>query len=246
MKRKPWALMIGAIMIAVAVGSCGNNPANADAKGTLGGRVGLMGENWKKGFSATGDFSGITVAMQGTPYSTTTAANGTWSIKNLPQGTYILTMSKQGYMTYVDSSFQFVGGGTVTYDRMNNGYYLWRRPDYTVTSFSASVDRDRNVIFTGAISSPPVNGISRDVTVFYSTTSPASRSASFGSDDVELPGPGAQINGSSHSQLTLPSGTRVYMVAYPGPSTINGGHDGLQFYPLNILPASNEVSIMIP
>ncbi|MDB5032817.1 MAG: CarboxypepD reg-like domain [Chlorobi bacterium] len=53
----------------------------------------------------------VTISIKGTTFTAVTAADGTWKITGLPQGTYTLTATRTGYFTYTDRAFRFVGHG---------------------------------------------------------------------------------------------------------------------------------------
>ena len=82
---------------------------------------------------AISNASGVKVAMEGTSYSTLTAADGTWELVNVPAGTYpSLMYSKAGFPTY--KSYQqtkannigayIIGGGGTQYDGIQSFYQI--------------------------------------------------------------------------------------------------------------------------
>ena len=88
---------------------------------------------------AISDASGVKVAMEGTQYSTLTAADGSWELANVPAGTYpSLMYSKTGFPTF--KSYQgsnqgyphtpgnigayIIGGGGTQYDGIQTFYQI--------------------------------------------------------------------------------------------------------------------------
>jgi hypothetical protein len=65
------------------------------------------------------DKSGVLVQVDGTSYTALTDTNGVWMIHDLPSKTYSLTFSKEGFFTWRDRSFSFLGGGLVRYEYNN-------------------------------------------------------------------------------------------------------------------------------
>ncbi|HET9135864.1 MAG TPA: carboxypeptidase-like regulatory domain-containing protein [Candidatus Kapabacteria bacterium] len=65
------------------------------------------------------DASGAIVHLEGTTLTATTDAEGMWSFKDLPSRTYSISFTKPGFDTMRNTSYQFLGGGTVYYGEVN-------------------------------------------------------------------------------------------------------------------------------
>ena len=78
------------------------------------------------------DPSGVKVECEGTSFSSISDNNGYWSIKNLPSRTYSLQFSKPGYGTMKNTSYSFLGGGTVIFDG-GTPMTLMQPPSYDVS-----------------------------------------------------------------------------------------------------------------
>ncbi|MDP4221188.1 MAG: carboxypeptidase-like regulatory domain-containing protein [Bacteroidota bacterium] len=112
---------------------CKSSTTNApqDVTGDLKGTVGLVDSHGNQ----VADKSGVLVTAEGTTLSATSDADGNWIIHNLPTQTYTIAFSKAGYGTKKNTSFSFVGGGTVAFgDRMT----LYQPLGFTVTLDSAT------------------------------------------------------------------------------------------------------------
>ena len=109
------------------ISSCKNNTVSVQGQlsGDLQGQISLYDSE----SHSVQDKSGIVVSADGTPFSATTDTAGYWTIKNLPVGIYSMSFSKAGYNTMKNTSFQFVGGGSLWYGKMTLG----QTPNYTVS-----------------------------------------------------------------------------------------------------------------
>ncbi len=114
---------------------------SGDKVGNLEGQVDFLydGNNAK-----LSDRSGVRVSAEGTSFSGITDTAGYWKIKDLPEGTYSISFSKPGFDTYKNTSFQFVGGGTLWFGRIAMG----QPPAYTVTIDSI---QEKNHLANGRI-----------------------------------------------------------------------------------------------
>jgi hypothetical protein len=74
------------------------------------------------------DRSGVLIQAEGTKFSTTTDANGNW-VLDIPTQTHSLAFTKDDYAPYKNTSYSFVGGGTVLYP---DTVYLSQVLPYTV------------------------------------------------------------------------------------------------------------------
>ncbi len=95
------------------------------------------------------DNSGVTVSLDSTSFSTTSASDGGWRLVGVPTGIYVLKYSKAGYFVQKDFNLQFVGGGT---------YYVYPHtlsqiPPVVAQSLTVTVvDSTRMVRFSGTTS----------------------------------------------------------------------------------------------
>ncbi|MEO5931074.1 MAG: carboxypeptidase-like regulatory domain-containing protein [Candidatus Kapaibacterium sp.] len=255
---------------AVILASCGNTATSPTVTGNLSGRVVLMDESG----NITADSGGVTISIKGTHYSAMTAADGTWKIADLPQGTYTLTASKPGYFPFTDPAFRFVGRGDDYYPAYNSRLYLIQTPQFTITEM-AVVARPIDTLFvdnppggppdsisilynqiaiSGTISAPAAPNAPSDITLTL-TTKPAGSS---GDSTVQYymslslqkarTSFGYLLGAETLRGSGIPSGTRVYIIAYPGNYRVTIGEDPITFrpYPLHVTPASNEVSVVVP
>lgn len=115
------------VLATIFLSSCKDNTvATGDKIGNLEGQVDYL---YNIDNAKLSDRSGITVSAEGTAFSGVTDSAGYWKIKDLPEGTYSINFSKPGFDTYKNTSFQFVGGGTLWFGRIAMG----QPPAYTVT-----------------------------------------------------------------------------------------------------------------
>jgi hypothetical protein len=56
--------------------------------------------------------SGVTVSLEGTPYSTVSDVSGKWHLENIPTGTYKIAITKDTYATQKIFNVQITGNGT--------------------------------------------------------------------------------------------------------------------------------------
>jgi hypothetical protein len=131
---------IAPLFFSLLLASCGAKTDVITYSGSEPGNV----KGTVKLFDTTGvaisDVSGVKVFMEGTSYSTLTAADGTWELQNVPAGTYpSLVYSKAGFPTY--KSYQestqglnnpapgnigayIIGGGGTQYDGIQTFYQI--------------------------------------------------------------------------------------------------------------------------
>jgi hypothetical protein len=55
---------------------------------------------------------GAVVSLDGTPFHTTTDSLGKWTLKNIPAGTYNISITKDGYALIKEVAYKFIGNGT--------------------------------------------------------------------------------------------------------------------------------------
>jgi hypothetical protein len=115
-------LCLFALLLAVASFSgCSDDPAtsgtNNSGLGTLVGKVYIcnpFGE-W------TVNHSGVTLELEGTNFRTVSDSAGMWTINDIPPGTYILLIKKEGYVTNKKFNIIIAGKGTF-YINADGGY----------------------------------------------------------------------------------------------------------------------------
>ena len=97
------------------------------------------------------DMSGAKVSIDGSDYSTLTAADGSWKLLSIPAGVYTIVYSKTGFMTVKNFNIQFVGSGTYSLGTQEIGQI----PSVTVAQLKIflSPNDTNNFIIEGTISS---------------------------------------------------------------------------------------------
>ncbi len=104
------------ILLALALVSGCKNPtvvANGDL-GSFRGKVTEYGTDAVNGVDALPlpQQGGVTITIEGTPFTTTSNASSEWGIDNVPAGIYNLIFSKPGFDTSIHAQYQFSGAGT--------------------------------------------------------------------------------------------------------------------------------------
>lgn len=99
--------------------------------GELKGTVGLYDSHGNE----VADKSGVLVQVEGSNFSAISDAAGNWNINDLPSQTYTLTFSKSSYGTVKNTSFSFLGGGTVSY---GSRVYLYKPVEFKIILDSVS------------------------------------------------------------------------------------------------------------
>ena len=196
------------------------------------------------------DRSGISVSIDSSSISTITGADGKFILSDLETGIYTINYSKSSYGSSKIVQYQFVGGGTVTLERV----YLCQPPNFTVTidsikwmdglefgiytTLSEHISGWRWVIFfigqSPNVSSNPV---------YYLNTSD-------GYESYFNNGQGMQKTSSSWF-MGFVSGDTAYIKAYSAnKSEINSGYIDIntgRFVYTNLNPiSSNVISVIIP
>jgi hypothetical protein len=157
------------------VTSTSPKPAPGAAKGTVGGKVTLA--------DGGGPAAGVQVTLAGHPeLAATTAADGTYSIGNIPEGLYpYLQVSSAGFDAARTSSVQVAGGTLTTRDLQTRRNWAQRDGGATIDSFTGPDLTDLGCGPGGAIDGSLATG--------WGTTSPASTQGAGGpkSITVKLP-----------------------------------------------------------
>lgn len=103
-----------------------NGTTSGTGNGTLVGKVYItnpFGE-W------TANHSGVTLELEGTTLRTVSDSAGMWAINDIPPGTYVLLIKKEGYITKKKFNVIIAGKGII-YMNADNGYItVLPNPDY--------------------------------------------------------------------------------------------------------------------
>jgi hypothetical protein len=117
--------------LALVFGCKTSTTTSPEVTGDLKGTVSLYDSH----FNLVSDKSGVLVQAEGTSFSGISDTGGNWIIHDLPTRTYSLSFSKSGYGTMKNTSFSFVGGGTVLYDGLNGNNQMTLSQPVTFTRF---------------------------------------------------------------------------------------------------------------
>lgn len=123
-------LLVFSFLLASCGGEDPNDPGNR-LSGILSGDVELVDEYGLK----LADYSGVSVSVEGTSYTTTTNSEGYWRFDELPAGTYILKFTREGFAENRLYNLQFVGGGHYFIGKTR----LLRLPTFSISSLNAYV-----------------------------------------------------------------------------------------------------------
>ena len=196
------------------------------------------------------DYSGVTIILDGPPYSTTSNVSGTWVMSDVPAGVYKIDFNKLGYFTQTFYNFQFVGSGTYYFYTLT----LPKIPSERVTQLDVQVIDTTSIYFSGLIS-PAVQ--SQQNVILLLSTSPLTRTIPIEAFDISVFGAsegqyeyGIYYFPEWHTEIS--SGDTLYAVAFLGDDQIVG----VSYNPINSLyiyntPAgegflSNIVSVIVP
>lgn len=99
-------------LVSLLAASCkkDNTPYPVITLGNINGSVALFNERNNQLPSS----EGMTVSIDGTAFSTSTAANGTYSFTGVPNDVYTLTFSKEGFGTYKLIGYSHTASGSTT------------------------------------------------------------------------------------------------------------------------------------
>lgn len=123
--------------------SCGGNDPSDPGNRLSGSLVGRV-ELYDKVGHPLSDHSGAVVTVEGTDHTATSDAQGDWELKDLPAGTYVLSITKSGFTTVKEFGVAFVGGGTDYLPR----YYLAELPTYRISNLKPEmVDKEYRRIY---------------------------------------------------------------------------------------------------
>ena len=169
---------------------------------------------------AMDDHSGVTVSLDGTLHSTTTAENGLWRLENVPSGVYTVNFAKPGITPVKFGNRQFVGNGSLYLTNID----LYELPTFTVTELAITYKEQRQEFeFVGQISEDVLPDHSRSVTIVYSTDPNGSFEATentvVGAAGTDFRAGGTRIQGLvARSTLVgkgVVPGTQLYFRAFP-------------------------------
>ena len=242
-------------------GSAGTNGANGPA-----GPAGPSGQNLVgtlTGFVNPVDEIGGTVAKAGvqvtldnvTPsVSVTSDADGRFSFLNLRNGTYNLTFSRAGLVTFRRIGVLHVGGDQPTYLGVSS---ISQPSTLTITGITATVPANSSVVTMGLNFNSPVPTSLFRYVIFASTspnpTAATGTAVATGSFSVNTATNSFQASATvsrfSFANAGFVSGTTLYLVAYGSTSILSTYNDpatGRLVYPaLNATPSS-VVSVVVP
>jgi hypothetical protein len=258
--------IVALFIIALIAGGCSKaeSPVGSSSSEMTGNLIGWVILKHTSGVDIT-DKSGVSVNVEGTPYATTTDANGKWTLTNLPSGTYTVTISKAGYGTYRQFGYQFVGGGNAYFSDLTLGMI----PTATVQSLviqtvDTSHSKGDSVVEMRHLQVEIIPTLSWgtgepdstvDVMYYIGTNSNVSSNTA----DHKFSAAVAAVHGKavynlplSHDGLAyygMPSGTTIYVVAYAGNRYYRTQyHDPLQRSTIttSLSAPSNVISLVVP
>ncbi|MGE3801408.1 MAG: carboxypeptidase-like regulatory domain-containing protein [Candidatus Kapaibacterium sp.] len=128
------AISFLSIFLVLFLFSCSSNPNDPGQRlsGNISGKIIL-----ENGFlQEESDHSGAIVEVVGTSYRTESTVDGSWRLENLPAGTYVIKVSKDGYTHRKTFGYQFVGGGEAYFNKT----YLTRLPSHNVRNLTAIIE----------------------------------------------------------------------------------------------------------
>jgi hypothetical protein len=104
-------IVLSILLLALIITGCSDSnssttSAGDGATGDLYGTVGLVDYRGH----LIDDKSGVLIHCEGTSFSTVSASDGSWVIHNLPTRNYSIAFSKDGFSTYKNTSYQYIGG----------------------------------------------------------------------------------------------------------------------------------------
>jgi len=112
---------------------CENSLFYSTPKGTLIGYANLMYQS---------NDEGVKVSFNNVDRHVFSDSTGKWTIYNLPQSTYTITFSKEGYGTYKYFGYGFIGGDDEYFSFDGNIDYvnLYKIPDYSIAYIDVEID----------------------------------------------------------------------------------------------------------
>ena len=126
------------LLASLFLSSCGGNDPSDPGNRLSGSLVGRV-ELYDKVGHPLSDHSGAVVTVEGTDHTATSDAQGYWELKDLPAGTYVLSITKSGFTTVKEFGVAFVGGGTDYLPK----YVLAELPAYRISNLKLEmVDKE--------------------------------------------------------------------------------------------------------
>lgn len=219
-----------------------SNPVNNLPTGNIKGTVTILNE-------PNNNNSGVKIALDGTNYSAISSREGNYEIKNVPEGSYLLSFFKQGYFIMNFDNFKVFGNKT---HEMSN-ITLTSIPSLYVTQLNASViDSTRSIYLQGNLSGVVVKVqtvnilISKSITIKNEIIK-ATSSLSYGATSGES-------NFSCYFNLgydsTLVRGDTLQAIAFVSDGTytpeIYTEIGGYYYFNTHGVTLSNKVSVIAP
>ena len=223
-------------------------PAGPLLSGSLSGFVSLYDDEGDR----VANCSGVAITLDGTTSRTVTDSTGRWQLDGLPTGTYTIVYTKDGYFEERVEELQFLGGGTFHVARVG----MYRFPTFEVIGLTVTGTTGSDAITTEGTVSALIPSW-RPVLVVYGLTrgvSVASGTHVFFHESYAYPGVQTfrstiYLDGPTRSYYGLPSGTWLYVRAYPaglGPlsryDVTTGSYEPFHYGPT----ASPLDSVLIP
>lgn len=100
-----------AVILTLTLFGCDSEPASTTGGVPPGDIVGRV-ELYDTLNRAMKDNSGVTVSIEGTSYTTISDASGSWTLNNIPTGTYVIILGKEGFTSKKIFNVQHTGNGT--------------------------------------------------------------------------------------------------------------------------------------
>jgi hypothetical protein len=194
------------------------------------------------------DNSAVTVSLEGTGNSTTTAQDGRFVLSGVSAGTYNIVFNKSGYGITKIISYQFVGGGQVFLDHI----YLNQIPQYTISDLTSSFSSG-SLVISGKYNGVKPGSLYLSYAIFASSfpgvsSNPADYNFSYTNSTYNSDSTFSSTIYGFPANFGFQSGQTVYFIAYAGV-----GYEqyidlatGKYFFPaLNPTP-SNVISVIVP
>ena len=128
---KNLSFLIAALCVILCLSNCtkNNNTIVGTTPGNITGNVKIFDENG----TALSDLSGAFISIKGTNYSTSSDANGKWTLANVEPGTFDFIFSKPGYDSLIIYGITFAGNGTLL---LNPSYALSSTYIFNIDQFN--------------------------------------------------------------------------------------------------------------
>lgn len=176
--------------------------------------------------------------------------DGKYEIRDIPQGTYNLIASREGYGDYQWQGLQIVGGKEPIYSSM----MLSEKSKTTIDNVSLEVINGNQIYLKGIVNH---NFVSDPYSYYRPTIMYFIHTSDTPSDTNYLQSGWIQFDGISGSELDyqiyldskqFPSGSKIYVIAYGCSPNDNGYYDILsnQYIYSSLGPGSNIAGITIP